>query len=242
MLEVFGVGLGEFAVTRAEFVAGLGLELRGYERGEFSVKIFSAEPLHAFGEDDLNGHPLGTHEGDVEGPAAEIKDCIEAIERLLLPAGVGESRCGWLIDHVHLREARPASGLERGLTSSVGEVRGDGDDREINGPVGGLGVGAYLAEEQGGEVERCDALAEDRVGDTRAHITFEFKEGVFGILGHRPGFAANHDVRGGLKAEGRGRNRFTFPVPNDFGGAGLVDTRDDGRRRAEVDAEEVSHP
>ena len=174
MLEVFGVGFGELTISCAEFVAGLGLELRGYERGEFSVKIFPTEPLHAFGEDDLNGHPLGTHQRDVEGPAAEIKDCIEAIERLLLAAGVGESRRGWLIDHVHLREARPASGLERGLTSSVGEVRGDGDDREINGPVGRLGVGADLTEQQGGEVERRDALAEDRVGDARAHITFEF--------------------------------------------------------------------
>ena len=75
---------------------------------------------------------------------------------------------------MHLREARAASGLERGLTSSVGEVRGDGDDREVNGAVGRLGVGADLAEEQGGEIKRRDALAEDRVGDARAHIAFKF--------------------------------------------------------------------
>ena len=242
MLEVFGVGLGELAVTRAEFVAGLCLKLGGYECGEFSVKVFPSESLHAFGEDDLNGHPLGSHERDVEGAAAEIKDRIEAIERLLLAARIGEGRRGRLVDHVHLREARAARGLEGGFAGGVREVRGDGDDCQIDGAMGGLRVGADLAEEEGREVEGRDALAEDRVRDARAHIAFEFQERVFGILGHRAGFAAHDDVGGGLKAQGRRRDGFAFPVADDFGGAGLVDARDDGRRGAEVDAEEVSHP
>ena len=98
------------------------------------------------------------------------------------------------------------------------------------------------AEQQGGEVEGRDALAKDRMRDPRAHVTFEFQEGVFGILGHRAGFAAHDDVGGGLKAQGRRGDGLAFPVADDFGGAGLVDARDDGRRGAEVDAEEVSHP
>ena len=242
MLEVFGVGLGELAIAGAELVAGFRLELGRHEGGELGVEVFPAEPLHPFGEDDLDGHALRAHEGDVERPAAEIEDRIEAVERLLLAARIGEGRRGRLVDHVHLREARSARGLEGGFTRGVGEIRGDGDDREVDGAVGGFGVGADLAKEQGGEVEGRDALAEDRVRDPRAHVTFEFQERVFGILGHRAGFAAHDDVRGGLEAQGRRGDGLAFPIADDFGGAGLVDARDDGRRGAEVDAEEVGHP
>ena len=161
---------------------------------------------------------------------------------MLLAARIGEGRRGRLVDHVHLREARAASGLEGGFAGGVREVGGDGDDRQVDGAVGGFGVGADLAEQQGGEVEGRDALAKDRMRDPRAHVTFEFQEGVFGILGHRAGFAAHDDVGGGLKAQGRRGDGLAFPVADDFGGAGLVDARDDGRRGAEVDAEEVSHP
>ncbi len=90
------------------------------------VDVVAAQMRVAVGGEDFEDAFLQFEDRDVEGAAAEIVDGDDAF--LALVESVGERGGGGLVDQPQHFETGDASGVARGLSLRVVEVRGDRDD------------------------------------------------------------------------------------------------------------------
>ena len=226
------------------------------------VEVVAAEVVVTRGRLDLEHAVADLEHRHVERAAAEVEDEDRLVG--LLVEAVGERGRGRLVDDALDVEAGDAAGVLGRLALVVVEVRGDGDDRGVDGLAEiGLGVGLQLLQDHRGDLRRrvllvaglharvATGAGDDRVGDDRlllahlgllaAHEALDREDGVGGVgdrlaLGHRADEAL---TRLGEGDDGR-RGAATLGVLDD----GRLAALEDGHarvRRAEIDTDGLGH-
>ena len=226
------------------------------------VEVVAAEVVVTRGRLDLEDAVADLEHRHVERAAAEVEDEDRLVG--LLVEAVGERRGGRLVDDALDVEAGDLAGVLGRLALVVVEVRGDGDDRAVDGLAEvGLGVGLQLLQDHRGDLRRGVLLAagldarvavgagDDLVRDDRlllahlgllaAHEALDGEDGVLRV-GDRLALGDGADEALARLGEGDDGRR----------GAAALGVLDDGRlaaledgharvRRAEVDTDGLAH-
>ena len=226
------------------------------------VEVVAAEVVVTRGRLDLEHAVADLEHGHVERAAAEVEDEDRLVG--LLVEAVGERGRRRLVDDALDVEPRDAAGVLGGLALVVVEVRGDGDDRAVDGLAEiGLGVRLELLQDHRGDLRRGMLLAarlharvatgtgDDLVRDDRllladlgllaAHEALDGEDGVGGVgdrlaLGHR----ADEALTGLREGDDGRRGAATLGVLDD----GRLAALEDGHariRRAEIDTDGLGH-
>ena len=183
------------------------------------VEVVAAEVVVTRGRLDLEDAVADLEHGHVERAAAEVEDEDRLVGLLVEP--VGQRGGGRLVDDALDVEAGDLAGVLGRLALVVVEVRGDGDDRAVDGLAEvGLGVGLELAEDHRADLGRGVLLAagldarvavgagDDLVGDDRlllAHLgllaAHEALDGEDGVLRVGDGLALGDGADEALAAD-----------------------------------------
>ena len=197
-------------------VDALGLaELIHQVLGDAGVEVIAAQAVVAGGCQNFDDAVADLQHGDVEGAAAQVVD--HDLLVALLVQTVGQSGRGGLVDDALDIKAGDLAGVLGGLTLSVGEVSGDGDDRLGDGLAQiGLGVRLQLLQHHGGDLLGGIGLVVDGDFVVGAHLALDGGDGAVGVGdGLALGDLANHTLaglgeghhgRGGAGAFGVGNN------------------------------------
>lgn len=113
-----------------EVDAVLRLELVDEPAHDALVPVVATEVVVTGGRADLDDTVADLEQGHVERAAAEVEDQ-DGLFLLALVEAVGEGCGGGLVDDAQNVEAGDGAGFLGGLTLSVVEVRGDGDDASV---------------------------------------------------------------------------------------------------------------
>src|SRR5699024_3235511 len=175
-----------------------------------------------------------------EGAAAQVVDH-DLLVALLIHT-VGQSGSGGLVDDTLDLQARDLTGILGGLTLSVGEVGGDGDDGLGDGLAQvGLGVRLQLLQDHGADLLGGVLLAVNVHLVVGTHLTLD---GDHGAVGVGDGLALSHLAHHALAVLGEGHHgrsgAVAFGVGDDDGLAALHDghTR---VSRTKVDTNNLRH-
>ena len=216
------------------------------ESDELLVEVLAAEALDAHAGQYLDIVTVDVEDGRVERPAAEVVDQVLALQLGGRGARVVDRRRGGFIDEgvVAQVEAGLLGGVDGVDAGFVGEVRRNGDDHRVDLPVVGFEVLADLSEDERAEIARMPFLAMDLVDHAGvAHVAFELDEDlvVLGDAEHLLGFGADDDGPFAFEPDGGMGHEFVVLVLVDDGFAGIAQVGEQGRGRAEVDADDVGH-
>ncbi len=238
------------------------LELRDEPVHDRLVEVVAAEVVVTRGRLDLEDALADLEHGHVERAAAEVED-EDGLVGLLVEA-VGQRRGRRLVDDALDLEAGDLAGVLRGLALVVVEVRGDGDDRRVDGLAEvGLRVRLELLEDHRGDLRRrvllvagLDPRVAARAGDhlvrdhgllvldlrlLAAHEALDGEHGVLRVGDGLPLGDRADEPLAGLGEGDHGRGRATALRVLDDGGLAAFEDRHARVRRAEVDTDGLTH-
>lgn len=122
------------------------------------IEIFTTKMGITSGSQDLEDTIIDGQEGDIEGSSSEIVDDDLAFATLLIKT-VRNSGGSWLVDNTKDVETGDGTGILGGLTLSVVEVGGDGDNSVGDGMAQiVLGGFLHLNQDHSGNFFRCEVL------------------------------------------------------------------------------------
>jgi hypothetical protein len=218
--------------------AVLEFEVLKHVLDDLVVEIVAAEMIVAVARDDFHEPLLNPHDGDIEGPAAEIVD--QDSLTLMLRCLVDQRRSGRFIDDARHFEPGDLAGLACSLSLRVREIRRHGDHRLADRPSQPrLGNLLQARQDDRRDLLRCVfALAKLHLG-VAAHPPFDRADGSLGIEQELVArLLADEQFPGLGEPDHRGQDdaslvvaerlRATIPVYGDFRVGG-----------AEVDAEDL---
>ena len=156
------------------------LELGNQILHDALVEVVAAEAVVTGSGQHLDDAVINLQNGHVERTAAQIVD--HDLLSLLLIHTVGKSCCGGLVDDTLHLEAGDLTGVLGGLTLSVGEVSGNGDDSLGDGSAQiALGVSLQLLQHHGADLLRSVGLAIHIHLVVRTHLTLNGSDGAIGV-------------------------------------------------------------
>ncbi len=231
--------------ARVEVVTAL--EFARHEVDQPVVPIDAAQVNVAVGGQDLEVAGRVAHHGDVERAAPQVVDqrqarVVVAGAQLALAPGVGQRGRGRLVDDVDHVQARDSPGVFSGLAPRVVEIIGHRDHGVADLADALLGVLAELFEDQTREEFGRDfAAVEGALVLDVAHEPLDAVDDVFGIFHGRPGAAGpDDDVAAFGQQDQAGRFDFVVLVGNRHRIAFLVELREGGERRAQIDPDRMA--
>ncbi len=238
------------------------LELRDEPVDDRLVEVVAAEVVVTRGRLDLEDALADLEHRHVERAAAEVEDEDRLVG--LLVEAVGQRRGRRLVDDALDLEAGDLAGVLGGLALVVVEVRGDGDDRRVDGLAEvGLGVRLELLQDHRADLRRRVAAcrpprrARRRPGRRRPctgpsllllHLgllaAHEALDGEDGVLGVGDGLALGDradEALAGLREGDDRRGRAAALGVLDDGRLAALEHRHARVRRAQVDADGLAH-
>ena len=197
------------------------LELSGHPVHHALIEVIAAQAVVTGSGQNLDDTVVDVQDGHVEGAAAQVVHH-DLLSGLLIHT-VGQSGSGGLVDDTLDLQAGDLAGVLGGLTLSIGEVGGDGDDGLGDGLAQiGLGVGLQLLKDHGADLLGSILLAVDVHLVVGAHLTLDGDNGAVGVgdslaLGH----LAHHTLAVLGKSHHRGSGAVAFGVGDNDGVAAL---------------------
>ena len=215
------------------------LELRHQVLHDALVEVIAAQAVITGGGQDLDNAVVNFQNGHIEGAAAQVVD--HDLLGLLLIHAVGQGRGGGLVDDTLDLQASDLAGILGGLTLSIGEVGGDGDNRLGDGLAQiGLGVTLQLLQDHGADLLGGVGLAVDVYLVVGAHLTLDGGDGAVGVgdglalchLTHHTlaGLGKCHHRGGGAVALGVGDDNCFAAFHNGYAGIGCTQINTDNFR------------
>ena len=193
----------------AQVDAVLLLELVGHPVDDTLVEVVAAQVVVACGSQNFLNALAHLNDGHVKGAAAQVVDH-DLLVALLIHA-VSQSCGSRLVDDPLDVQARNAAGVLGGLTLSIGEVGGDGDDRFGDGFTQiAFCIRFQLLQDHSGDLLGAVALAVHGHLIIGAHVALDGADGPVGVgdrltLCHLPDhplavFGEGHNGRSGASA------------------------------------------
>ena len=158
---------------------------------DFLVEIVAAEVVVAVGGFYFENAVAQFEDGYVEGAAAEVKYENGAVFAFV--ETVGKSRRGGFVDDAENFQTGDFTGVFGGLTLSVGEIGGNGNNRLRDGVAEvGFGVGFQFAEDHGRNFLRRIVFAFNMNFVVFTHMSLDGHDGFIGV-GHGLSFGDRAD-------------------------------------------------
>ena len=180
------------------------------------------------------------HQGDVEGPAAEIVNQHGTVRGGVgdsRPAeGVGQGRGRWFIEDIEDVQSGNAPGVDGRLPARVVVVRRDCDDAVTDGTELNRRILRELPQHDGGQRFRAVVAAGHESPVIRAsHAPFDERGDAVGLLESQvEGRLTDHGRPIGREIDRRGREDFAVPIRDHDRPAAIVERGDRGECRAQV--------
>ena len=185
------------------------------------VEVVAAQTVVAGGSQNLDDAVVNVQNGHVEGAAAQVVD--HDLLSLFLVDAVSQSGGGGLVDDALDVKTCDLAGVLGGLTLSVGEVGGNGDDGlgDTLAQIG-LCVCLQLLKDHGADLLRRVALAVDVHLVVGAHLTLDGDDGAVRVgNGLTLGDLAHHTLAVLADGQNGGGGAVALSVGDDDGLAAL---------------------